>query len=117
MPKTAHSGWPPENHEAGVSIKDVVPTIAVAARPGPIRPVSRATSRPASNITATRIPYDASARTSGSRRRFPARATRPQVTSRQAGTMCVLCGTSRLATVRSQVREAATYATSSLKSW
>ena len=40
---------------AGVSISDVVPTSAAAARPGPIRPVSRATSRPAISITATRI--------------------------------------------------------------
>lgn len=76
--------------------------------PRPVRPVSLATIRPTINITATRMAYDATASTSGSLSRFPATPTSPQVTSRQAGTMCVLCGTNRLATVRSQVREAGT---------
>ena len=38
----------------------------------------------------------------------PDQATRAQVKTRQAGTMCVLCGTNRFASVRGRVRDAAT---------
>ncbi len=55
MPDPAHSGWPAEYQTAGASINEVVPISAMAASPRPVRPVSRATSRPVISITATRI--------------------------------------------------------------
>ena len=108
IPNPAQSVCPAEYQHADEAITDVVPTAAIAASPTPMRPVSRATSRPVSSITAARIPYDASARTSGSFSSEPAHSTRAQVRTRQAGTMCVLCGTNRFSIVRPSVREAET---------
>ena len=107
MPNPAQSVWPAEYQHAGDAMTDVVPIAAIAASPRPVRPVSRATSRPVSSITATRMPYAASARTSGIFSSDPAQATSAHVSTLQAGTMCVLCGTNRFDSVRSRLREAA----------
>ena len=90
MPSPAQSVWPAEYQQAGDAMTDVVPTPTMAASPTAVRPVSRATSRPVRSITATRIPYAASASTTGRFSSEPLQATSAQVSNRQAGTMCVL---------------------------
>ena len=56
MPNPAHKVCPAEYQQAGDAITDVVPTAAIAAKPRPARPVSRATRRAVMSITATRMP-------------------------------------------------------------
>ena len=107
IPKPAQSVWLAEYQVPEGSITDVVPTATIAASP---TPCDRSRSRPGDPSAAS--PHEDPVR--GLRqhrleiRERPAHATRPQVRSRQTGTMCVLCGTNRFSSVRPSVREAAT---------